>query len=178
MPPEEEALGAEGLPLVPEEDILQLTVHHANDLGQIREIITHYGIEGPVLQDEDMLCDILWLAWAVESVSTLEVAHTVQLTNRVETLSIQLATLSGALGLTLDELGDLPAPEVHSSVAATVEQVLHERLVEAAQTMPQNRRQSLNSVQGSRGNGNGGSASNPCWENDPVPMQGAHRLGV
>ena len=39
VPPEEEALGAEGLLPVPEEDILQLTVCHANALGQIREII-------------------------------------------------------------------------------------------------------------------------------------------
>ena len=70
--------------------------------------------------------DILRLAQAVESLSTLKVAHTVQLMNQVETLSVQLATLSGALGLTLDELF----------------------------------------------------CTNPCWENDPVPVQGAHRLGV
>ena len=171
VPLEEEALGAEGLPPVPEEDVIQLTMRHANAIGQIREIIAQYGAKVPILEDEDTPCDILRLAWAVESLSTLEVAHTVQLTNRVETLNIQLATLSGALGLTLDELGDLPAPEVHRSVAANVEQVLRERLVEAVQTMPQNRRQSLNSALGSRGNGNGGSAVIPAGRTTTFPRK-------
>ena len=107
----------------------------------------------------------------MESLSTLEVVHTIQLTNRVDTLSIQLATLSGASGLTLDELGDLPTPEVQHSVAATVEQVLWECLVEAVQTMPPNRCQSLNSALGSRGNGNGGSAVIPAGRTTLFPRK-------
>ena len=170
-PPQgEEAVAEEPQPGLGE-DILQLTTRHTTNLGRIREIIAQYGVEVPAVEDEDIPRDILRLARAVESLSTLEVAHAVQLTERVETLSIQLATLSGALGLTLEELGDLPTPEVQRSVAATVEQVLRERLVEAVQTMPPNRRQSLNSALGSRGNGNGGSAVIPAGRTTPFPRK-------
>ena len=87
-----------------------------------------------------------YLARYARDVDDNEKRHTQEMHDRA-------GKLAGLLGIAPQELIGLPVAELRAQVGEVIEEVIADRLPEAVGRIPQNRRQSLTSALGSRGNG-------------------------
>ena len=105
----------------------------------------------------DRVCDLVliarvvrrsynYLARYVHDIDDSEKRHAQEMRDRT-------GKLAGLLGIAPQELISLPVTELRAQVGEVIEEVIVDRLPEAVGRIPQNRRQSLASAVGSRGNG-------------------------
>ena len=99
--------------------------------------------------------------------ASLDVSETV--TRNTAEMRDKTSKLAELLGMTASDLLNLPVAELQNQMAAAVQEIITARLPEAVTQIPENRRLSLTSTLGSRGNG--GVVPIPAGRTHPFPRK-------